>query len=147
MKKLLCIILAITAAFVLCVPAFAAEDEEEPTRASNYLLSYSIGVTSGSNHMLNIEVDVLGTHTMNMIGVYNIFVQEYDVTLGTWKSYYFFDSVGNTGYYSYNTDEYYNIFYLPGNAGKVYRATMQCYAGDSNGGDIRELTSNNCYCF
>lgn len=142
MKKICCIFLAIIMIVGTSFTAYAAEDKENVTRASNYLSSYGISLAVVSNHQLAISVDVEAKRQMTSIGVFEIYIEEYNETLGDWDEYDVWYGSSNTSlFFAYNSWDYAETFYFTGTPGKDYRVTFTCFAMDSTGGDTGSVIS------
>ena len=142
MKKVISVIISI--ALILSFSSFAYADEcgKNNTRASNYLSSYSISLTPTTNHQLVISVDVEAKRQMTSIGVFEMYIEEYNETLGAWDEYDVWYGTSNPSiYYEYNSWDYVGTFYFTGTPGKDYRVTFTCFAMDSTGGDTGSVIS------
>lgn len=142
MKKIFCIVLVLVMLIGTSIPSYATSKSESSTRASYYLSSYGINLALASNHRLAISVDVEGKHQMTSIGVFEIYIEEYNETLGDWDEYdVWYGSSNPSLYYAYNSWDYAETFYFTGTPGKDYRVTFTCFAMDSTGGDTGSVIS------
>lgn len=87
---------------------FATSSYSNGTRASNYLSSYGINLAIAPNHQLAISVDVEAKHEMLRVGVFEIYIEEYNETLGDWDEYdVWYGSSNPSLYYAYNSWDIY----------------------------------------
>lgn len=135
-KSAICIILAV-AICVSCVGVVAAV---EP-RASAYLRSYDGYVVATGNGEVEIWFEVYGKATMTQVGAQTIILQEKLAGSSVWRT------VANYHYTDYDnmmgggTDYHINHVDYEGVAGASYQAYITIWAGNNNGGDSRNITT------
>ena len=142
MKKITGMILAFLIFFNIPNMAYATSTDDSNTRASNYLTSYGILLSQSTNHRLAITVDVEAKRQMSIVGVFEIYIEEYSDTLGAWTEYdVWYGSSNPSLYYAYNSWDYSETFYFTGTPGNKYRVTFTCFAADSSGSDTGSIVS------
>ena len=128
MKKTIALALVV---LILCPNIFAF------ARASDYLDSYSIGISAQGGGVVKVTANVEGTHNkMTKIGFPTIVL--YELNGSTWTPVKVVNSQYNpatlSGSYQYS-------FTYQGTAGKTYYAYSSFLAQDSTGSDSRSTDS------
>jgi len=135
-RSIVCIILAV----VLCISCVVIVGAVEP-KASLYLDSYDGYVVAKGNGEVEIWFEVYGTRTMTQIGAQAIVLQEKLAGSSTWRT------VANYNYADYDNmmggGNTYHINHVDyeGVAGASYQAYITIWAGNNNGGDSRNITT------
>lgn len=135
-RSVICIILAVVLCFSCVVTAGAIEP-----RASEYLDAYDGYVEAIGNGEVEIWFEVYGKAIMTQIGAQTITLQEKAVGSSTWRT------VANYHYTNYDnmmgggTDYYIDHVDYEGIAGASYKAYITIWAGNNNGGDSRNITT------
>lgn len=125
--RLICLLMVF--ATLAAVPAYA---QEQSARASNHISSYRAYCTKNSSTSLSVIFQILGTDTMDEIGVTTVKVQ-YSSDQTNWttaktfyKSSYPSMTDTNTGYHS-------GVLTCTVPSGKYYRAYVEFYAEKDGG--------------
>lgn len=130
-----CLVLALT----LPTTAYAAEDIAAAPRASYYLDSYNTYICRvGTGGQIQIWFDVMGTGTMDEIGVLSI--ELYEVSSDgteTWLKTFRHESNSSM----LIEDDWYHCSYVSyqGSSSKTYKAYVCIWAGKNGGGDTRYM--------
>lgn len=132
-KRVLCVIFAVCIiSSFLCTVAFA--------RSSAYLDSYRATVTAKSGGKMVVTVDVYGRGSMTEIGATTIYIYESidnkSFTRVATYEYEDYPEMMGTGTY-YNKDA---VTYF-GQVGRYYKASVYCYAANSEGSDEKNYTT------
>ncbi len=132
-----CLVLALT----LPTTAYAVEDISSTPRASYYLDSYNTYICRvGTNGQIQIWFDVMGTGTMDEIGILSIELYEVrnDGSEKWLKTYLHEDYssmlIENDWFHSSYVSYY-------GSVSKTYKAYVCFWAGKNGGGDTRYMWS------
>lgn len=140
-KRILTIVIAITLAFSFFSPSTvsAASSETIQPYASNYLTSYNTYICRvGTNGEIQVWFDVMGTGTMDEIGVLSI--ELYEVSSDgteTWLKTFRHESNSSM----LIEDDWYHCSYVSyqGSCSKTYKAYVCIWAGKNGGGDTRYM--------
>lgn len=142
MKNTLIKIVSIILLLSLTTTAFALNQDKDKNRSSNYLSSYGVLLSQGTNHQLCISVDIEGVRLMTRIGLFEVYIEEYSEVYGGWTEYdVWYGSNNMSTFYEYNSYDYVNQFYFAGTPGNQYRVTITAFAMDGTGSDTGTVTS------
>lgn len=134
-------IVALCLVFVMCFPttAYAVDDAAAVPRASYYLDSYNTYICRvGSNGQIQIWFDVMGTGTMDEIGVLSIELYEIDSNGNeTWLKTYQHEDYSSM----LIEDDWVHCSYVSyqGSTSKTYKAYVCIWAGKNGSGDTRYM--------
>lgn len=121
---------------LVSTPAYAAVNETFQPRASLYLTSYSTYICAMGGGDIQIWFEVMGTGTMDEIGVLSIELYEStDNVNWSWKKTYLSDDFDEM----LVEKDYFHCSYVPydGVANRYYKAYVCIWAGKNGGGDSR----------
>lgn len=126
---------------VMCVPAtaYAAENTTVVPRASYYLDTYNTYICRvGTNGQIQIWFDVMGTGTMDEIGVLSI--ELYEVSSNgseTWVKTFLHENYSSM----LIEDDWFHSSYVSyyGSTNKTYKAYVCIWAGKNGSGDTRYM--------
>lgn len=129
-KCFFALILVFVAVLAVSVQAFAAPDEKDPQRASDYI-SYVYAHTSVSGGSVNVYFAIMGTGTMTSLGATDILIYDSDNDLVA-----MLDSSNTNGLMGYNRGYYSNtVTGLSAVSGEHYYAIVGFKAANSSGYD------------
>lgn len=120
--------------------SFAAEPEELQPYASDYLDSYTVGVTAKGGGKMSVTFIVYGTRTMDKIGAQKIVVEEWDGE--SWTNILEYTADKNSNFLMTQASEYTASVTFYGLPGLQYRATLYAYAERDGVFDMGTCTSN-----
>lgn len=127
---------------VLPFSVFSAENEPDDDRASNYLnMFFSELYSSGTTGKLYLDYEVVATGSMDSVGVFAIQVRNNDGTIHS-------TILGSTanGLLGANTWYHAGEYTLNLTSGNTYYCTVIVIARDTNGGDVRKITTSHVVC-
>ncbi len=138
-KSILLKITALCLIFTLGFPVSAVEanDPVMPI-ASYYLDSYNTYICDVGNGRIQIWFDVMGTGTMDEIGVLSIELYEVNSNGSlTWLKTYLHEDYSSM----LATDDFYHCSYVSyqGSSSKTYKAQVCIWAGKNGNGDTRYM--------
>lgn len=132
------IAIALVLSLLLPCSVFASTIEPNQPYASKYLTSYNTYVCAMGSGKIEVWFNVMGTGTMDEIGVLSIMLYE-STNQSTWtrvKTY------SHENYASMlEENDYYHCSYVSyqGTAGKYYKAYVCIWAGKDGSGDTRYM--------
>ena len=138
MKKTFTNIVTVVLAMTFCV--VAANANELHVEASEYLSYYNAATDASGSGQIDISYTVSSYATMTQIGASKIVVQE--KVGSSWSSVKYYYASTTTGLLITSRASYTNTITYQGTAGKIYRAAVTFYAGDSTGYDTRDFITN-----
>lgn len=116
-------------------------------RASEYLNTYSIGLSAEGDGEISVQLLVNAVYTMDQVGVLSIQIQEKNSPSGSWHHYEtVLGSSDPDEFYAYDSIMFLNRFYFDCTPGRYYRAIAVVYAGDETGSDTGTITSGELLC-
>ena len=133
--RLICLLVVF--ATLAAVPAYA---QEQTARASAYLSSYRAYCIKNSSTSLSVSFQVLGTDTMDKIGVTTVQVQ-YSTDQTNWTTAKTFYDSSTSGMTDTNTGFHAGILTCTVPSGKYYRAKVTFYARKDSGFAERYYTT------
>lgn len=136
-KRVLCSLMAVCMLSAFTFASAAAQ-------ASDYLDSYTAGLTAQGSGRVAVTVDVVGTGRMTEIGATEIHIYESSTKTGAyeWAASYYSDDYPemlDSGAYYYDTPIIHQ-----GTAGRYYIASVYFYAANSSGSDTSHYTTVAC---
>lgn len=138
-KSILLKITALCLIFTLGFPVSAVEaDDPVMPIASYYLDSYNTYICDVGNGRIQIWFDVMGTGTMDEIGVLSIELYEVNSNGSlTWLKTYLHEDYSSM----LATDDFYHCSYVSyqGSSSKTYKAQVCIWAGKNGSGDTRYM--------
>lgn len=145
-------IISSVVAFVLLIgctafPTYSFDNVEiEPYRSSYYLDSYRAWLEPEDDGVVSVVVDVQATGYMENIGTTNIYMFESTDDGDTWELVRAYASALTPGMIEHDKFIYYETAVsYDGIPGRMYKATVTVYAGDSYGGDSRDYVTTPVY--
>lgn len=138
MKKILSWILCTIMLFTTLISIAGASDYE--AHASAYFKAVDIWAESNGDGTVSFWADVSCNDDMVKIGMSKIVVQQ--KISGTWQDIATRYGTLNNGMLDTGTISYTGSVTCTVTKGQTYRAIITAYAGDSNGSDTRERTTN-----
>lgn len=138
MKKALNRIVIGILAITFCLAA--ANAAEMHIEASDYLSAYTASADASGSGKVNINYTVVSYDSMTQIGASEVAVQQ--KVGSSWSTVKYFDAATTPGLLTSNRSSYSNTITYQGTSGKVYRAVVTVYAGDSTGHDTRDVTTS-----
>ena len=130
--RLVCLLVVF--ATLAAVPAHAQE------RASSYITSYRAYCTKNSSTSLSVSFQILGTESMDKIGVTTVKVQ-YSSDQVNWTTHKTFSSSTTSGMIDTDTGYHDGMLTCTVPSGKYYRAKVTFYAGKDGGFAERYYTT------
>lgn len=138
MKKKIIQLFGIFALFAALVTSANATDIG--TRASAYFRSTEVWAETGSNHEVTFWADVVCNRPMTKVGVSKIVIQQ--KISGQWEDILTEYGTVSNELLGANESSHTCSATYKGSSGQTYRAVYTLYAGDSNGSDTKERTTN-----
>ena len=132
------IAIALVLSLLLPCSVFASTIEPNQPYASKYLTSYNTYVCAMGSGKIEVWFNVMGTGTMDEIGVLSIMLYE-STNQSTWTSV---KTYSHENYASMlEENDYYHCSYVSyqGTAGKYYKAYVCIWAGKDGSGDTRYM--------
>lgn len=136
LKKMISVIL--TLCIMLGAAGASAAGESALPRASHYLDEYAIVLVSNGDGTLTISYTVCATGFMTKLGAQSIKIEKGSAT--GWTTVETLYGSDNDDFYSYDSILHGGDVVFTGEYGKIYRATLTAYAGNSSGSDTKSLT-------
>lgn len=136
MKKKIISVLAIL--LVISIYASTAASAVS-ARASLYLSSYCASIYPSGSGNMSVYFDVVGTGTMDQIGVLSIRLQQKPSGSSTWTTVQTYSHVNYTDMLADNTYYHSSSVSYSGISGYSYRAYVTVWAGKDGDGDSREI--------
>lgn len=124
--------------------SFAAGPEELQPYASDYLDSYTVGVTAKGGSKMSVTFIVYGTDTMDKIGAQKIVVEEWDGN--SWENFAEYTASKNSNFLLTQASEHTASVTFYGLPGLQYRATAYVYAELDGVFDMGTCTSSPTTC-
>lgn len=140
MKKRIFSFLLVFALLGSLTCSFAAGPEELQPYASDYLDSYTVGVTAKGGGKMSVTFLVYGARTMDKIGAQKIVVEEWDGE--SWTNFAEYTASGNSNFLTTQASEHGASFTFYGIPGLQYRATLYSYAERNGVFDMGTSTSS-----
>lgn len=128
--RLLCLLVVF--ASLAAIPAYA---QEQSARASNEISTYRAYCTKNSSTSLSVSFQIMGTDTMDEIGVTTVKVQ-YSSDQTNWTTAKTFYSSSTSGMTDTDTGYHAGVLTCTVPSGKYYRAKVTFYA--EKGGNLSE---------
>lgn len=125
-KRICCLLLTLSLAAILTLPAFASET------ASHYFSYTDFFATAIGNGQVSVEFDINATRTMQEVGATEIKIWEQQSN-GTYENVYTFTRYNTSGLIRQNTIAGYGEVIYNGTAGTKYYATGALYAKNADG--------------
>lgn len=136
MKKHYHRLVAVCIVFILALGVFP-NAVSASTQASDYISWYSVGLSQGSsNGQLTLSYNIVGTGTMDTIGVSKIVVYKADGT----KYRTIYGTVSN-GLLEQNTFSALGVYHFTVATGYSYYCKVTFYSGKDGGYDTRTVTT------
>ena len=125
--RYICLLLVFTS--LVAIPAYA---QEASARASDYISSYMAYCTKNSSTSLSVSFLVIGTYTMDEIGVSSV-IGQYSSDQVNWTTARTFTRGNDSGMTDTNTGSHGGVLTCTVPSGKYYRAKVTFYS-EKNGG-------------
>ncbi len=136
-KCFFALILVFVAVLAVSVQAFAAPDEKDPQRASDYI-SYVYAHTSVSGGSVNVYFAIMGTGTMDSLGATDIYIFNSNNPCVA-----ILDATNTSGLMGYNQGYYSNTISWPyAVSGERYNAIVGFKAEKDGGYDTTGYMTN-----
>lgn len=135
-KRFMGIILALSIACALAIPAFAATP-----RASDYFAETEVWATRTGSGKFIVEFDIAASHTMRELGAKEITIWERQAN-GSYEEVETFTRYNTSGLMDTNCAVAYGKITYNGTAGTKYYATVALYAKDASGNETLYCDTN-----